>query len=90
MIFALLNILDLLTTHIGGIQNEANPIGQLLIARYGFLGLVAGKALILGWFAVSTSLLKWMQCPLEKPYRDLLGVLYTILVAWNVRYLILR
>ena len=90
MVFLLLNILDLITTHIGGLQNEANPFGQFLIARWGFMGLVMGKTVLLAYYAGSTSLLRWMQCPLERPYKKLLITLYVTVVAWNIRYLLLR
>ena len=89
MLFAVLNALDLLTTWVGGIEHEGNPVGQLLIGQYGFLGLVAAKGLLLLYFLVSTALLKRMRCPIEKHYRALVTGLYIVIVAWNVRYLVL-
>ena len=89
MIFLLLNVLDLITTAIGGLHNETNPVGQFLIARWGFLGLVMGKAVLLVYYAGFTSLLGWVWHPGVKWYKKLLNALYIVVVAWNVRYLIL-
>ena len=89
MIFLLLNVLDLMTTLAGGLHNEANPFGQFLIARYGFLGLVMGKAVLLVYYAGFTSLLGWVWYPGARAYKKLMIAIYLVVVAWNVRYLIL-
>ena len=89
MIFLLLNVLDLITTAIGGLHNETNPVGQFLIARWGFLGLVMGKAVLLVYYAGFTSLLGWVWRPGARAYKKLMIALMLTVVAWNVRYLIL-
>ena len=89
MTFLLLNVLDLMTTLAGGLHNEANPMGRFLIARWGFLGLVMGKAVLVAYYAGSTALLRWMRCPLEWPYKRLLIAIYITVVAWNIRFLLL-
>ena len=90
MIFLLLNILDLITTAIGGLQNETNPVGQFLIARYGFLGLVMGKAVLLVYYAGSTALMRRVWCPGARAYKKLMIAIYLVVVAWNIRSLLLR
>ena len=90
MIFLLLNVLDLMTTLAGGLQNEANPFGQFLIARWGFLGLVAGKVVLVAYYAGSTALMRRVWRPGARAYEKLMIALMLTVVAWNVRYLILR
>ena len=89
MIFLLLNVLDLVTTLIAGLQNEANPFGQFLIARWGFLGLVMGKVVLLAYYAGFTSLLGWVWRPGARAYNKLMIAIMFTVVAWNVRYLLL-
>jgi len=82
--FVALCILDLLTTFIAGLHNEANPIGQILATQYGLIGLSLVKLVSIGQFFGSVALLKWMKCPIEKYYKwAVLGV-YVLLIAWNV------
>ena len=89
MIFLLLNVLDLMTTLAGGLHNETNPVGQFLIARWGFMGLVAGKVVLVAYIAGFTSLLEWVWYPGARAYKKLMIAIYLVVVAWNVRYLIL-
>lgn len=42
---------DLVTTHIAGIEREANPIAVWAWTKYGLQSLVAGKALTILFFA---------------------------------------
>jgi len=90
MIFLLLNVLDLMTTLAGGLHNETNPVGQFLIARWGFLGLVMGKAVLLVYYAGSTALMRRVWRPGARAYKKLMIAIMLTVVAWNVRYLILR
>ena len=90
MVFLLLNILDLITTHIGGFQNEANPFGQFLIARWGFMGLVAGKVVLVAYYAGSTALMRRVWRPGARAYNKLMIALMLTVVAWNIRFLLLR
>ena len=89
MIFFLLNVLDLMTTLAGGLHNETNPVGQFLIARWGFMGLVAGKAVLVAYYAGSTALMRRVWRPGARAYNKLMIALMLTVVAWNVRYLIL-
>ena len=82
--FVILCLLDLLTTYIGGIQNEANPIGQIIATKYGLLGLAAVKLIFVGQFSGSVYLLKWMKCPIEKHYKWLVWGMYILLITWNI------
>ena len=90
MIFLLLNVLDLMTTLAGGLHNETNPVGQFLIARWGFLGLVMGKVVLLVYYAGFTSLLGWVWRPGARAYNKLMIALMLTVVAWNIRFLLLR
>ena len=89
MIFLLLNVLDLMTTLAGGLQNEANPFGQFLIARWGFLGLVAGKVVLVAYYAGSTALMRRVWRPGARAYNKLMIAIMFTVVVWNVRYLLL-
>ena len=89
MIFLLLNIFDLITTAIGGLHNEANPMGQFLIARWGFMGLVMGKVVLVAYITGFTSLLGWVWRPGAEAYKRLLLAIYITVVAWNIRSLLL-
>jgi len=88
--FALLNALDLLTTYIGGIQNETNPFGQAIIAWQGLLGLALGKVLLIAYIAIFGTLLRRLRLQRwASLYNKLVIGIYIVVVAWNIRYLIL-
>lgn len=92
VMYALVNALDFLTTFIVGVQYEANPIVKAVLERYGFAGLALGKVSVVAYFVVVSYLLKRMRVP-EKVvsfYQELSICLIAVVVAWNVRFLLLR
>ncbi|MBU1066949.1 hypothetical protein KKE60_04145 [Patescibacteria group bacterium] len=90
--YALVNVLDLLTTYIAGVQNEANPIVKRILEQYGFPGFALGKVLVIVYFVIIVYLFKWIRFPkvVVDFYQRLSICLIVVIVAWNVRYLILR
>jgi len=90
--YALVNALDLLTTFIVGIQCEGNPIVRRVLEQYGFAGFALGKTLVVAYFVVITYLLRRMRFPkvVVGFYQRLSVYLIVVVVAWNVRFLILR
>lgn len=91
-VFALVNALDILTTYIGGIQNEGNLIVKHILEQYGFAGLALGKTLVVIYFVIVGYLLKRMRFSkvVVDFYQRLSICLIVVVVAWNVRYLLLR
>lgn len=83
-IFILFCMLDLITTYIGGIQNEANPVGQIIASRYGIWGLAAVKVWMVGQYAGTIVVFRWMKCPLEKYFQRAVIGAYILLIAWNI------
>lgn len=83
-IFTVLCMLDLITTCIGGLHNEANPIGQIIASEYGLLGLVVVKGLLIGQYVGTIAIFKWMRCPLQKYFEWVVVGSYVLLIAWNV------
>lgn len=83
-VFTALCALDLITTYIGGIRNEANPIGQILASRYGLLGLIAVKVWLIGQYIGTIAIFKWMKCPLQKYFEWVVIGAYVLLVTWNI------
>ena len=90
--YTLVNALDFLTTYIVGIQREANPIVKRILDQYGFGGFALGKVLVILYFMVAIYLFKRMRVPkmVVDFYQRLSICLMVVVVAWNVRYLVLR
>jgi len=86
VVFTLLNGLDLLITYIGGIQNETNPVGRAV----GFVGLAIGKALLIAYSIVLITLMRRLHRERWADFyqRIVIGI-YVVVIAWNVRYLVL-
>lgn len=89
--YVLVNALDFLTTWIAGIHNEANPIVKRVLDQYGFAGFALGKVLVIVYFVIIVYLLKWIRFPkmVVDFYQRLSVCLIVVVVAWNVRYLVL-
>ena len=89
IIFALLGVLDLITTYIGGVHNEMNPIGILIVSQHGFMGLVVGKLLLIAYFEGMTAFFKRIRFPFLWLFQLILIGMGGSVVVWNV-YCIVR
>ncbi|HUX76969.1 MAG TPA: hypothetical protein VMY40_10060 [Anaerolineae bacterium] len=90
MIFAVLSLLDLLTTYLGGLHNEMNPVTWLVLERYGLLGFALGKVALTAYFVITAKLIGLFHERWAASYRGIMCGIGAVVVAWNVRYLVLR
>ena len=86
--FAVLNLLDALTTYLGGIQNESNQV--VVSIGGGMLGLLAIKVLLIVYFAATIAILRKWSSTLALVTLRIGIAIYVVTVAWNIRYLVLR
>ena len=90
--YVMVNALDFLTTLVMGVQYEANPIVKRVLERHGWPGFALGKVLVVLYFVVVTYLLRRMRISrrIVGFYQELSICIMIVVVAWNVRFLMLR
>lgn len=87
MAFAILNLLDILTTLYAGFALEANPV----VVSLGVEGWLLSKVLLVGYFLTTAKLFDVLGCAvLNRYYKAMMTGIYATVVLWNIRYLILR
>lgn len=90
IVFLALNILDLATTYLIGNEGEGNPIVYLLVRRYGFTSFIGYKALVVAFIVSFIHQIKQVSHSRARICMGLATGISIIVVAWNIRYLILR
>lgn len=81
--FLLLQIADLLTTGIAGIEYEANPAAVLVWSRYGFGALVLGKIGLLALVLGANRVIRWLSPIASVVYLALNCSFYALLLMGN-------
>ena len=91
--FVILNILDLVTTYVGVVRLgmiEENSIMRYVLFQHGFAGLIVAKGLLVCYILCSCALFARRCMPWLKLYQRLMVGIYIVLVASNLKCLILR
>lgn len=86
LLFTILQGLDILTTCIGGIQNEVNPVG-IFFGAYGLWGLIAMKGLACLHFTGVVIPIRWLHTPLERYVHKSVLWGYVLVILWNSLYI---
>ena len=83
--FAVLSLLDILTTLYVGFEFEMNPV----VISLGVTRWIVVKALLVVWFAISSPLCTYLWPVLGHLYQRTAVGIGIITVAWNIRALLL-
>ena len=84
------SLLDVLTTYLGGIENEVNPLVRELVTISGFSTFLIAKLALAIYLLFIKAAIRLASPKLARIYNFILYAIYGGAVVWNLLYLLLH